>query len=665
MIYSTLGKTGLKVSRLGFGCMRFQMKNESEVDRSIAIPLLHRAFELGVNYYDTAVGYCHGDSQKVLGEAFQGMREKVILSTKNPHYDKTNKDAWRKNLHDSLERLRTDYIDVYNHHGLSWSAFENSLAGEDGLYKEMLEAKEQGLIRHICFSFHDNCEALMKVADTGLFESVTLQYNLLDRSLEKGIAYAAEHGMGVVVMGPVGGGRLGHPSQRAGELIGGVKSTPELALRFVLSNKNVTLALSGMSNMQMLEENVATAVKSGELKAEDFEKINQTVEERKKLMGLYCTGCNYCMPCPAGVNIPVNFDLLNLERVFGLSAYARQLYARLPGKAALCTSCGKCLDKCPQKLQVPDRLKEALGALDERAGKVVGWAELRGGSLDKNQLHLKLRYILKNFGDKAQKAHVKFLPHGEDQVWPAEFEADSLGPYGRKQKDIDLMLPYPPQGMSLDADLRYDSCELLEHISDVLAPASRVKGYKLGPSARRAGTVHVPSPMHPILFSAENAHGRSFDFALAYDDENLYVYADVEDDLSPGPDEKLYPRHPSCLRFYLDGRTPYMIGRGQYEEGVMHVTVRPLEKEGNEVKAETSNGAQVRAVCTQTPTGYRVDSAVPWSAFAKVPAPPGVIGFDMGMWCYEGERKKAIFINWTGRPNGDSRPSAFGKVVLV
>jgi predicted aldo/keto reductase-like oxidoreductase len=207
------------------------MASGTAVDREKAIPMLRRAVELGINYFDTAVHYCADDSQRVLGEAMEGIRDQVILSTKNHHYDKADVAGWWRNLEDSLERLRTDCIDVYNLHSLDYDKFERSIAGEDGLYKQLLKAREQGLIVHICCSFHGSCESMKKVVDTGAFESITCQYNLLDRHLEEGIAYAADHGMGVTIMGPVGGGRLGFPSEQVREMVGDVKSTPELALR--------------------------------------------------------------------------------------------------------------------------------------------------------------------------------------------------------------------------------------------------------------------------------------------------------------------------------------------------------------------------------------------------------------------------------------------------
>jgi hypothetical protein len=149
----------------------------------------------------------------------------------------------------------------------------------------MLKAKEQGLIRHTCFSFHGPVQHLINLVDTGRYDTVILQYNLLFQELEEGIAYATENGMGVLVMGPVGGGRLGYPSEKAASLVGNVKSTPELALRFVLSNENVHVALSGMSTMEQLEENAETVSNAGELTEEEHQEINAAIEERKKLAG--------------------------------------------------------------------------------------------------------------------------------------------------------------------------------------------------------------------------------------------------------------------------------------------------------------------------------------------------------------------------------------------
>ena len=374
MIYRPLGTTGLKVSQLGFGAMRLPVTWEEgplkgTIIREQAIPMIHRAFESGVNYIDTAVGYCGGDSQRVVGEALRGWRDRIIVSTKNHYYDEDEK-AWWKNLEDSLERLGVESIDIYNHHGISWQTYKDKVEPRVG--KWMSKAQDQGLVKHVCFSFHDNNENLRKLVDTGYGRVVTLQYNMLDQQLEDGIAYAHEKGMGVVVMGPVGGGRLGDNSSVLSELVAGIRRVPELALRFVLSNPNISLALSGMSTMAHVEENIAACADSQALSEPDKEAIDEHLVKLRKMADLYCTGCRYCMPCQsADVNIPAIFEYYNRGKVYGLWDSARQAYADLGTKpwfakghrADACLACGDCEDKCPQKIHIREQLELAHKAL--------------------------------------------------------------------------------------------------------------------------------------------------------------------------------------------------------------------------------------------------------------------------------------------------------------
>ena len=366
MHYRTLGRTGLRVSLLGFGAMRLPMR-EGNVDRDLAIPMIHRAFEAGVNYIDSAVFYCNDDSQRVVGEALKGWRDKIVVSTKNHHYDKKDKKTWWTNLENSLARLQVESLDIYNFHGLNWNAFTENVDGPDGFYKEMLKARDQGLIKHISFSFHDTCDNLVKLVDTGMFESVTCQYNLLDRSNERGIEHAHASSMGVVIMGPVGGGRLGETGgSMASMLPGGIASTPELALRFVMANPNVTVALSGMTTMQHVVENVATANRGEKLSPAELAAVQTAMEQLKKMADLYCTGCGYCKPCPNGVAIPDIFRMANLSRVYGATAAARSEYKRLIKRqkpdskpADACVECGKCEQKCPQHIKIIEQLKQS------------------------------------------------------------------------------------------------------------------------------------------------------------------------------------------------------------------------------------------------------------------------------------------------------------------
>jgi predicted aldo/keto reductase-like oxidoreductase len=370
MTYRTLGRTGLRVSQLGFGAMRLPMKGagaEAVVDRALAIPMIHRAFEAGVNYVDTAVGYCNADSQRAVGEALQGWRERIVVSTKNPDYG-TDEKAWWTHLENSLARLRVSAIDLYNHHGLNWKLWTEAV--EPRVSRWMAKARDQGLVRHVCCSFHDNNEALRKIVDTGYPSVITLQYNLLDRQLEDGIAYAHSKGIGVVVMGPVGGGRLGSNSDVLGSMITGVRRVPELALRFVLSNPNVSVALSGMSTLAQVEENVKIASAPVRLEPGDLTVLNTHLQKLKAMADLYCTGCGYCLPCPKEVAIPRIFDFYNRGRVYGLWDDARRIYGLLgkipwlPGKHAdACVECGECEKKCPQKIPIRRQLKEAHAAL--------------------------------------------------------------------------------------------------------------------------------------------------------------------------------------------------------------------------------------------------------------------------------------------------------------
>ncbi|MCE5198947.1 MAG: aldo/keto reductase [Armatimonadota bacterium] len=365
MQYREFGNTGIKLSALGFGAMRLP-KDDDE-----AVRIMQRSFEAGVNYLDTALVY--GDSENKCGKALKGWREKIYLSTKNPGGADNSPDAWWGRLNQSLEKLDTDYIDFYQVvHGLTWDFYTRVLVGE-GLMKTIQRAKDEGVIKHICFSTHDSPENIIKLLDTGEFEGLTLQYNLLDRKNEDVIAYAHEKGLGVIVMGPVGGGRLGAPSEQIRKMIPTeVKSSAEVALRFVLSNQNVTCAISGMSTMEQMEENTAVAYRDEALSLDEKQAIADALAENKRLAELYCTGCNYCMPCPNEVNIPENFKIMNMHRLYGLTDHAKHQYMNFgnqwfpEGKnASECIECGQCEPKCPQNIKIITQLKEVARTFGE------------------------------------------------------------------------------------------------------------------------------------------------------------------------------------------------------------------------------------------------------------------------------------------------------------
>lgn len=377
MRYVTFGRSGIQVSRLGLGCMRlpsYEKDGKTVYDEEKSIALIQKAYDLGINYFDTAPGYCDTLSEIITGKAIKKFRDKIYLSTKN-QIENDSGDDYDKRLESSLKKLDTSYIDFYHFWGITLDTFINKVCKADGPMDRVKKWKDQGVVKHISFSFHDAPENLMEIIrrGEGIIDSVLCQYNLLDRSNEKGMAFAREQNMGVVVMGPVGGGRLGAPSKTIQAMLPGkVQSSAEVALRFVFDNPNVHIALSGMGSLEMLTENAALAENTSPLSKEEQEHLEAMTKENARLAGLYCTGCKYCMPCPKGVNIPEIFTLMNYHRVYQITSYAKETYnqiGKLPWmkyeNASACVECGLCEEKCPQKLPIREQLKEthkALGA---------------------------------------------------------------------------------------------------------------------------------------------------------------------------------------------------------------------------------------------------------------------------------------------------------------
>jgi len=372
MQYRDFGNTGIKVSALGFGAMRLpeiEIKGKYQVKEEESIEMIQRAFELGVNYIDTAYPYCHNQSELIVGKALQGWRDKVYLSSKMPTWFVKKRSDYRRFLEEQLKKLKVEYIDFYHFHGLDEDRFKNIVL-KHNLLREARKAKEEGLIKHISFSFHDKPEVMKRLIDIGIFESVLCQYNLLDRSNEEAMAYTQSKGLGVAVMGPVGGGRLATSGILREIPVGNVKSTPELALRFVLANKNVSVALSGMENIEMVEENVRVASSSEHLTNEELQIMENFIEGRKRKEEIPCTMCGYCQPCPNDVAIPEIFQLMNYYTIYGLKEYARKEYQNIGvgtlwsgdkderQKADACVECGRCEEQCPQKIKIMEKLKE-------------------------------------------------------------------------------------------------------------------------------------------------------------------------------------------------------------------------------------------------------------------------------------------------------------------
>ena len=375
MQYRKFGKIGKMISALGFGCMRlpeYEKDGKWHVDEEKFIPMFQKAVKEGINYFDTAHMYCHDQSQYALGRAVKTVeRDKVMLSTKQPlHLVKQTSD-YRKVLEEQMRRMDVEYLDFYHFHGINKGAMDGQIKPMK-LMKEAQKAIDEGLIKHMSFSFHGDPKDMRYIIEQGeIFSSVLLQYNLLDRSHEEAIAYLADAGIGVVVMGPVAGGRLAAPSSLAEKLLGEKNpETAELAIRFVLGNPNVSCALSGMGSMKMLEQNLKVGNMEVPMTAADFEKAKQLMVDLKKFSDLYCTGCDYCKPCQQGINIPFIFDAYTHHNVYGMTSRAKEMYREvttgrkdwhgnlISEPVSKCVECGECEAKCPQHIKIIEKLKE-------------------------------------------------------------------------------------------------------------------------------------------------------------------------------------------------------------------------------------------------------------------------------------------------------------------
>lgn len=371
MIYKKFGNTGVEISALGFGCMRLpeiEADGKWTVDYEKSDEMLKRAYELGVNYFDTAYFYCHENSEIAVGRGIKEFRDKVYLSTKCPMENLQSKNDYRSFLEKSLAKLQTDYIDFYHFWAINKKIFDEKIIGL-GLIEEALKLKAEGKIRHISFSFHDDPKYIKEIIDAAPeLETMLVQYNLLNRDNANGIEYAASKGLGVVAMGPVAGGRLAAPAKFKEKHGTDHKIADyDLALRYVCENENITCALSGMETLDMVLKNVDVIANSKPLSDEENKVIDETRKLVAKFNELYCTGCGYCQPCPMKIEIPTIFESYTLHNVYGLSKDAKEhLDAYVKNGGALsdaCADCGYCESKCPQKLEIRKLLKTVEGAI--------------------------------------------------------------------------------------------------------------------------------------------------------------------------------------------------------------------------------------------------------------------------------------------------------------
>ena len=344
------------MSVLGYGTLRFQ---RSKGKRDLYKQLIREGVDGGINYIDTAAMEIYG-SETIVGEAIKDVREEVYLATKN-HYKGTSIDEWRKYFERSLKNLKTEYIDFYHIHALTFEEYKMKLKPA-GIIDQLFTLRKEGKIRHICFSTHDTPVNIRKLIDTGDFEGILLQYNFIDRENESNIARANQVGMGVGVMGPIGGGRFLAANEFFRRNYDQEISIADFALRFVLENPNVTFALSGMNTRQMLSENMQTANGILKLKSSERTILDETLQHIQNSGDFKCTGCGYCLPCPKQIDIPANFKAYMYYKIWNLQKEAKVLYDQMSRSvtyrhAGACVKCGTCEVRCPQNIKITEKLQ--------------------------------------------------------------------------------------------------------------------------------------------------------------------------------------------------------------------------------------------------------------------------------------------------------------------
>ncbi|MCX6559553.1 MAG: aldo/keto reductase [Candidatus Aminicenantes bacterium] len=382
MLYRMLGRTGCEVSNLGFGCMRLPLKSAgagaehprlADVDEDRSIELIRSAVDQGVNYFDTAYSYHGGKSEAVLGRAVRGMREKVLLTTKLPVWLVKTAESFDQLLDEQLQRLGTSYLDFYLLHALNSDVWPRMI--ELGVFKFLDRIVADGRVRRVGFSFHDDAATFKKIVDAYGWDICLIHLNYLDRSYQagqEGLKYAAAKGLGVVIMEPLRGGTLTNPIPAEVEAVWNAapkkRSPAEWALTWLWDQPEVGTVISGMNSAAQLRENIEIAgrVTPRSLAAEEFAVIDKAAETYRGLFKIGCTNCGYCLPCPQGVDIPMNFKLYNDILLFHNVATSRMLYnGFMPSaeRASSCIECGECEKLCPQQIPIMAELKNVDAAL--------------------------------------------------------------------------------------------------------------------------------------------------------------------------------------------------------------------------------------------------------------------------------------------------------------
>jgi len=335
MEYRMLGKTGLKISRLGFGGIPIQ-----RIDAAGTRELVLQMKAVGINYIDTARGYTV--SEEYLGEALEGIREDFIIATKSMA---RTREAMAADIEISLKNLRTDYIDLYQIHNPSLAQLEQVMA-PGGALEALLEAKAAGKIGHIGLTAHA-IEVFEKALDLPWVETFMFPYNIVESQGEELIRSCAEKNIGFIVMKPLAGGAI---------------EDATLALRYCLANPAVSVVIPGMAEEKELQQNLTAANNAAPLSEDE---LNKVAAIRKELGTQFCRRCNYCQPCAVGINISGAFLFQGYLARYGLADWARGRYATLPVKASACIGCGACENRCPYNLPIRQMLKKVAADFGE------------------------------------------------------------------------------------------------------------------------------------------------------------------------------------------------------------------------------------------------------------------------------------------------------------
>ena len=369
MYYKQYGNTDMMVSAIGLGTMRYNNEDikAGRLMKCAEIPLY--ALEKGINYWDTAPFYCDDKSEIVTGIALSQVKRSDVYVTSKVNFNTLGtttptRDDFRRRLETSLERLQTDYIDFYLLHAVNNDSWDNKVVKFNVLPKiEKLIA--EGKIRHFGFSFHDDLDVFKKVIDAyDGFEFCQIQFNYIDTDYQAGIEgleYAASKGLGVIVMEPLLGGKLAAPHEKITSVLGNSRTPVEWALDFVWNRPEVGMLLSGMGTEKMVTENIGYADKSAPdmLTAEELDILRKAKSAFDELTAVNCTGCEYCMPCPFGVEIPKVFAAYN-NITTGGRRLVKEIMPDIEYVAGRCEKCGACVKACPQHINIPETLRKVV-----------------------------------------------------------------------------------------------------------------------------------------------------------------------------------------------------------------------------------------------------------------------------------------------------------------